>query len=380
MTQQNAHRKFLKSKTAFVPTLIALSVGLSTLLPINAQAGCNAQCAFRKVAKPIKTVANGGIKFATSQGQQLASFSQDEFNVVRNGSTALINETAAGLNNAYDSTMASVSQFFTAELERLLRQQGKAFVKKNSTNINRIGNGVNTMSDQARAALKRIVKAMPSKQMTREVMADLQLLSKELGFNELAGSAKNSSWGITFNTDAGIGPAGVATGIGIALNVLPESNGSVKGALVTNIGGAGGIDAGVAQSVTIFWQPGTAAESTGLGLGFSIAGGVEGVGMGLDLSFGIPVDGQNYKSMMSWGQGVVSSLIPSVAFTVDIPGLTPTVAHVSYDMNLGWTQKIVDFTINPSDICQFASGMVNGVTSTKLMPGSSCPGAGADAK
>ena len=86
------------------------------------------------------------------------------------------------------------------------------------------------------------------------------------------------------------------------------------------------------------------------------------------------------RCLMSWGQGVVSSLIPSVAFTVDIPGLTPTVAHVSYDMNLGWTQKIVDFTINPSDICQFASGMVNGVTSTKLMPGSSCPGAGADAK
>ena len=380
MTQKTAHRQFLKSKIAFAPTLIALSLGLSVLLPINAQAGCNAQCAFRKVSKPIKTVANGGIKFATNQGQQLASFTQDEFNVVRNGSNTLINETATGLNNAYDSTMASVSQFFTAELERLLRQQGKAFVRKNGTTINRIGNGVNSMSDQGRAAIKRIVRAMPSKQMTREVMADLQLLSKELGFTELGGSAKNSSWGITFNTDAGIGPAGVATGIGIALNVLPESNGSVKGALVTNIGASGGIDLGVAHSVTIFWQPGTAAESTGLGLGFSLAGGVEGLGMGLDLSFGIPVDGQNYRSMMSWTQGFVGSLIPSVAFTVDIPGLTPTIAHVSYDMNLGWTQKIVDFTINPSDICQFTSSVVNGVTSTKLMPASSCPGAGADAK
>ena len=201
-----------------------------------------------------------------------------------------------------------------------------------------------------------------------------------MGFTELGGSAKNSSWGITFNTDAGIGPAGVATGIGIALNVLPESDGSVKGALLTNIGAAGGIDAGVAQSVTIFWQPGTASESTGLALGFSMAGGVEGLGMGLDLSFGIPVDGQNYKSMMTWGQGVVSSLIPSVAFTVDIPGLTPTIAHVSYDMNMGWTQKIVDFTIGPSDLCQFTSSVVNGVTSTKLMSSSSCPGAAADAK
>ncbi|WP_416548480.1 hypothetical protein ACHEXK_06085 [Limnohabitans sp. DCL3] len=380
MTQKTAHRPFLNSKIAFAPTLIALSLGLSVLLPINAQAGCNAQCAFRKVSKPIKTVANGGIKFATNQGQQLASFTQDEFNFVRNSSTTLMNETSAGLNNAYDATMSSVSQFFTAELEKLLRQQGKAFVRKNGTTINRIGSGVNSMSDQARAAIKRIVKAMPSKQMTSNVMADLQLLSKELGFTELGGSAKNSSWGITFNTDAGIGPAGVATGIGIALNVLPESDGSVKGALLTNIGAAGGIDAGVAQSVTIFWQPGTASESTGLALGFSMAGGVEGLGMGLDLSFGIPVDGQNYKSMMTWGQGVVSSLIPSVAFTVDIPGLTPTIAHVSYDMNLGWTQKVIDFTISPSDLCQFTSSVVNGVTSTKLMSSSSCPGAAADAK
>lgn len=380
MTQKTAHRPFLNSKIAFAPTLIALSLGLSVLLPINAQAGCNAQCAFRKVSKPIKTVANGGIKFATNQGQQLASFTQDEFNFVRNSSTTLMNETSAGLNNAYDATMSSVSQFFTAELEKLLRQQGKAFVRKNGTTINRIGSGVNSMSDQGRAAIKRIVKAMPSKQMTSNVMADLQLLSKELGFTELGGSAKNSSWGITFNTDAGIGPAGVATGIGIALNVLPESDGSVKGALLTNIGAAGGIDAGVAQSVTIFWQPGTASESTGLALGFSMAGGVEGLGMGLDLSFGIPVDGQNYKSMMTWGQGVVSSLIPSVAFTVDIPGLTPTIAHVSYDMNLGWTQKVIDFTISPSDLCQFTSSVVNGVTSTKLMSSSSCPGAAADAK
>ena len=134
MTQKTAHRPFLNSKIAFAPTLIALSLGLSVLLPINAQAGCNAQCAFRKVSKPIKTVANGGIKFATNQGQQLASFTQDEFNFVRNSSTTLMNETSAGLNNAYDATMSSVSQFFTAELERLLRQQGKAFVKKNSTN------------------------------------------------------------------------------------------------------------------------------------------------------------------------------------------------------------------------------------------------------
>lgn len=227
MAQTTAHRDYRKSKNAFGPSLIALALGVSVLLPINAEAGCNAKCAFRKVAKPIKTVANRGIKFATSQGQQLASFTQDEFNVVRNGTNTLINETAAGLNTAYDSAMAGMSQFFTGELERLLRQQGKAFVRKSSTSVNRIGNGVNNMSDQARAAIKRIVKAMPNKQMTREVMADLQLLSKELGFGELGSSAKNSSWGITFNTDAGVGPAGVATGVGVVLNVLPESDGSL---------------------------------------------------------------------------------------------------------------------------------------------------------
>ena len=149
---------------------------------------------------------------------------------------------------------------------------------------------------------------------------------------------------------------------------------------MSNIGAAGGIDAGVAQSVSVFWQPGTAAESTGLSLGFSMAGGVEGIGTGLDLSFGIPVDPKNYSSLLSWGQGVVGSLIPSVAFTVDIPGLTPTEAHVSYDINMGWTQKNFDFTINPSDMCQFATSMINSVTSTKLVSGSSCPGAASDAR
>jgi len=355
-------------------------MGFSVLLPINAEAGCNVKCAFRKVAKPIKTVANGGIKFATSQGQQLASFTQDEFNTVRSGTNSLINESSNALNSAYDAAIGGMAQFFTAEIERLLRQQGKAFVSKNSGTVNRIGTSVAGMSDQARAAIKRIVKAMPNKQVTKEVMADLQLLSKELGFTELGGSAKNSSWGLTFNTDAGVGPAGVATGIGIVLNVLPESDGSLKGAIVTNIGAAGGIDAGVAQSVSVFWQPGTAAESTGLSLGFSMAGGVYGIGTGLDISFGIPVDPSNYRSLLSWTQGAVGSLIPSVAFTVDIPGLTPTEVHVSYDMNMGWTQKNVDFTINPSNICQFVTGLANGMASTKLSSGSSCPGASSDAK
>lgn len=380
MTQKTAHLNSRKSKKVFAPSLLALALGFSVLLPINAEAGCNVKCAFRKVAKPVKTVANGGIKFATTQGQQLASFSQDEFNNVRSNANSLVNETSTALNNAYNSAISGMAQFFSAELERLLRQQGKAFVSKNSGTVNRISTSVAGMTDQARAAIKRIVKAMPNKQVTQDVMADLQLVSKELGFADLGGSAKNSSWGISFNTDAGVGPAGVATGIGIVLNVLPESDGSLKGAIVTNIGAAGGIDAGVAQSVSVFWQPGTASESTGLGLGFSMAGGVYGIGGGLDISFGIPVDPNNYSSLLNFTQGAVSNLIPSVGFTVDIPGLTPTEVHVSYDMNMGWTQKNFDFKIDPSNICQFVTGVVNGVTATKVASGSSCPGASSDAK
>ena len=190
MTQITANRDSRKSKKVFAPSLLALALGFSVLLPINAEAGCNVKCAFRKVAKPVKTVANGGIKFATTQGQQLASFTQDEFNNVRSTTNSLVNETSTALNNAYNTAISGMAQFFSAEIERLLRQQGKSFISKNSGTVNRISTSVAGMTDQARAAIKRIVKAMPNKQVTQDVMADLQLVSKELGFADLGGSAK----------------------------------------------------------------------------------------------------------------------------------------------------------------------------------------------
>lgn len=362
-----------------VPSLMAVAL-VAALAPTPAEAGCRIGCAFRHFTKPIKAAGDKGIKFASDQGRALASVSADEFNVVKSGTNSVIRETNAGLDAGYSAGIGAVSSFMDDFLIRQLRNNANNFMRANQAGINKVSVTADHLSDQSRAALKRLTKLMPSKQMTAGAKADMQLIAKEMGFYDAFSSMVNSSWGIGINGDAGAGPAGANSGLALVLDVRPDSNGNLNGAVVTSVGGSVGIDLGVGGSVSLFWQPGRAQESTGLGIGFGLSLESAEGGGGIGLSWPISVDPKDYASVMNYVRSRVGTMVPGFTVSVDIPGAVVTEFKGSYDLNVGWSQVVAKFTINPSEICQFVTSTVNGIASTKVAPNSSCPGAASDSR
>ncbi len=374
-----SHSSMPGASRLFAPTLIAAALALGAL-PTDAQAGCSIKCAFRTFSKEVKGAGDKGIKFASDQGRALASVSAEEFRVVKSGANQVVAETRNGLETGYNQALSTVGGFMDDVLIKALRAQANSFIRQSQGSVTTVATRADKLSDQARAALKRLIKAMPGKQVTSAMKADMQLIAKEMGFNELFGSVKKSSWGIGIGADIGAGPAGANTSIALVMDVQPNGKGGMNGAIVSSVGGATGIDAGVGASVTLFWQPGVASESTGLSLGWGASLGTTAGGGGAEISFGIPIDPKDYSSVMNFVKAGVSNLVPSIGVSVDIPGTVVTEFEVSYDINVGYSQVVTTFEVNPSEICQFVTGAVNGITSTKLASGSSCPGASSDSR
>lgn len=367
------------SGALLAPSLIAAAL-VATLVPADAQAKCSIGCAFRHVSKPIKAAGDKGITFASSQGKALASMSADEFNTVKSGTNQVINESAAGLESGYNAGINAMASFMDDYLLSQLRNNANSFLNNNRGAITKVNVSADKLSDQARAALKRLSKVLPSKQVTAGAMADMQLIAKEMGFNELFSSVANSSWGIGINGDAGVGLAGANSGLALVLDVRPDKNGNLNGAIVTSVGGSVGIDLGVSGSISIFWQPGLAQESTGLGIGFGMSLESAAGGGGIGWSWPISVNPNDYASVMNYVKSRVSTMVPGFTVSVDIPGAVVTEFKGSYDLNVGWSQVVTKFTIDPGNICQFVTSSVNGLTQTKVASSSSCPGASSDSK
>lgn len=371
---------FSSSRTSrlFTPTLLAAALVLAAL-PTEADAACNVSCAFRAVTKPIKDAGNKGIKFATSVGEQLASLTKDEFNNVKSGTNAIITESRNGLEYGYNTAISAVASFMDDILMQALRSNANRFLSANEMGVKKVVTTADKLSDQARAALKRISKALPSKQVTSSVKADMQLIATEMGFADAFSSMVNSSWGLGINGDVGVGPAGANTGVAIVLDVKPDSQGVINGAVVTSIGASAGIDIGAGGSVSIFWQPGRAQESTGLGLGFGMSAESRYGGGGIGFSWPISVDPSNYASVMSFVKDRIATMVPGITVSVDIPGAVVTEYKASYDINAGWSQVVTKFSINPNELCSFVtSTLASGLTQTKVKGNSSCPGASSD--
>jgi hypothetical protein len=365
-------------KRLFTPTVLTAAMVLACL-PKVAEAGCNVACAFRAVTKPIEQAGDKGIKFATKVGQQLASMTKDEFDTVKRGTNMVIHESRSGLEYGYLTSINTVAGFMDDVLLAALRSNANSFLNANEKGVQKVVTTVDKLSDQARAALKRISQAMPSKQVTSSVKADMQLIATEMGFSDAFSSMVNSSWGIGINGDVGVGPAGANSGIAIVLDVKPDSSGVINGAVVSSIGASAGLDIGAGGSVSIFWQPGRANESTGLGLGFGMSLESRYGGGGVGFSWPISVDPRDYANVMNFVKNRVASMVPGITVSVDIPGSVVTEYKASYDLNVGWSQVVTPFIINPNELCSFVtSTLVSGLTQTKVKSGSSCPGASSD--
>lgn len=377
---KNAIHHLPRVSRLLAPSLLAATVALLGSLPITAQAGCNFDCAFRTVTKPIKGAGDKGIKFASDQGRQLASMTQDEFKFVKNGTNQVVYESRQGLETGYNQAISTVGGFMDDQLIRMLRSQANSFMNQNEKSINKVVTTADKLSDQARAALKRIAKAVPSKVVDPAVKADMQLIATEMGFTELFGSVVNSSWGIGIGGDLGVGPVGANSGVAIVMDVRPDRYGNVNGAIVTSVGASVGLDLGAGAAVSIFWQPGLAKESTGLGIGWGLSLESRYGGGGLGLSFPISIDPKDYASVMALVRNRTASMAPGISVSVDIPGAVITEYKASYDVNVGWSQVVANFVVSPAEICKFVTSSINGVSGTKVAPGSSCPGAASDSR
>lgn len=360
------------------PAVLAAALVLPAL-PQKAEAGCDISCAFRATTKSIKQAGDKGIKFATQVGQQLASFSKDEFDRVKSGTNMVVNESRSGLEYGYMTSINTVAGFMDDFLLEALRSNANSFLSANEKGVHKVVTTADKLSDQARAALKRITQAMPSKQVTSSVKADMQLIAAEMGFVDAFSSMVNSSWGIGINGDVGVGPAGANTGVAIVLDVKPDSSGVINGAVVSSIGASAGLDIGAGGSVSIFWQPGRAKESTGMGLGFGMSLESRYGGGGIGFSWPISIDPKDYANVMNFVKSRVSTMVPGITVSVDIPGSVITEYKASYDLNAGWSQVVTSFSINPNELCSFVtSTLVSGLTQTKVKSGSACPGASSD--
>lgn len=369
---------FSPSKWLLSPALLVAVMAMASL-PQEAQAGCDISCAFRAVGKAFEDAGDKGIKFASQVGRQLASMTSDEFNRVKNGTNMVINESRSGLEYGYLTSINTVAGFMDDALLEALRSNANRFLSANEKGVYKVVTTTDKLSDQARAALKRISLAMPSKQVTSSVKADMQLIATEMGFLDAFSSIVDSSWGIGINGDIGVGPAGANSGVAIVLDVKPDSSGVINGAVVSSIGASAGLDIGSGGSVSIFWQPGRARESTGLGLGFGMSLESRYGGGGIGFSWPISIDPRDYASVMNYLKNRVATMVPAITVSVDIPGAVITEYKASYDLNAGWSQVVTNFSINPNELCSFVtSTLVSGLTQTKVKSGSSCPGASSD--
>lgn len=369
---------FSPSKWLLSPALLVAVMAMASL-PQEAQAGCDISCAFRAVGKAFEDAGDKGIKFASQVGRQLASMTSDEFNRVKNGTNMVINESRSGLEYGYLTSINTVAGFMDDALLEALRSNANRFLSANEKAVHKVVTTTDKLSDQARAALKRISLAMPSKQVTSSVKADMQLIATEMGFLDAFSSIVDSSWGIGINGDIGVGPAGANSGVAIVLDVKPDSSGVINGAVVSSIGASAGLDIGSGGSVSIFWQPGRARESTGLGLGFGMSLESRYGGGGIGFSWPISIDPRDYASVMNYLKNRVATMVPAITVSVDIPGAVITEYKASYDLNAGWSQVVTNFSINPNELCSFVtSTLVSGLTQTKVKSGSSCPGASSD--
>jgi hypothetical protein len=366
------------SKWLLSPALLVAVMALASL-PKEAEAGCDISCAFRGVGKAFQDVGDKGIKFASQVGRQLASMSRDEFNKVKSGTNMVINESRSGLEYGYMTSINTIAGFMDDVLLDAFRSNANRFLSANEKGVHKVVTTTDKLSDQARAALKRISLAMPSKQVTSSVKADMQLIATEMGFLDAFSSMVDSSWGIGINGDVGVGPAGANSGVAIVLDVKPDSNGVINGAVVSSIGASAGLDIGAGGSVSIFWQPGRARESTGLGMGFGMSLESRYGGGGIGFSWPISIDPRDYANVMNFVKSRVGTMVPGITISVDIPGAVVTEYKASYDLNAGWSQVVTPFSINPNELCSFVtSTLVSGLTQTKVKSGSACPGASSD--
>ena len=275
-------------------------------------------------------ITNGASNLASAG----AAISKSEMSGMVSTATSAYSSTAGAVQTGYTNTLAAIKAAYTAALEALFRTAGNQFVANEKGNLTRLQTRMTSLDAEGKQALNRIMRAIPTKQLTEQTRADMQTLAAKLGLvagaadANIPGNVTHSSFGIFMGASAAF-VAGVDASFGIVMNTFPDG-GTYKMGLIQSAGGSCCAQAGVAVEgaggAGLMWSPGSIDNAAGASVGFGVEGALKDVGGALALSWSV-----------SKGMTGAQNAIPGISIAW-APG-----AKLSAAFNGGWTTLLAKF-------------------------------------
>ncbi|MBF0436373.1 MAG: hypothetical protein HQL77_13490 [Magnetococcales bacterium] len=291
-------------------------------------------------AKAAADVTNSVVNAVTAQANKLAaasaSIAQSELNTIAATAKSAYASSASAIQSGYNASVSAMKSALTAALEAIFRQTGQSFINSNKAVLSSLKTKMKSLDAEGKAAVNRIQRAIPAKEITTQVNTDMKLLASKLGLAlnqagaNIPNNVTNSSWSILLaGVEAGA-VVGGETNLALAMNVQPDSSGRYTYAIVAYAGGSlgatikGEVEGG---GLGIGWSPGTIDDNEGWSVGFGVQAALADGG-GIDLSWGV-----------SKGMSGAANAIPGISLN-SVQG-----AGVDASFKAGYTKILVKTTL-----------------------------------
>lgn len=264
---------------------------------------------FHQVSSSVSKGVDTGVKTVGNGVQNLAghtaSLSRAEMGNLRAQANQAFSATAGAFQSGYNASVAEVKKLVDGALEKLCRQAGDAFVRNNQQFLSQLQARMKGLDKDGQDALRRVVRAIPTRQVTPQTSQDMQMLASKLGFT--SGAFSNGTLGISIGVSGSSASASVSGEAGIVMQTSPQG-GKYRFGFVQSYGaGVGMVAPGVGTEIALTWSPGGIDNVPGPSVGF----GGPGTGdMSIAMSWGVPTSLAGIKSV---------SPVPGFAVSLDIP-------------------------------------------------------------
>jgi hypothetical protein len=295
------------------------------------KAAAEAKAVADKAAADAAAAAAAAKAAADKFAADSANVSQTEMNNIVTTSKVAYSVSEGAVKSGYDQSVAALKAIYNAALEALFRAAGKLFISNEKTALKAIRTKMNNLDAEGTAALNRLKRALPLKQINDQTRADMALVGSKLGLiagqagANIPGNVTRSSWG--FYTGVGAAAvAGVNESYGLIMNTFLE-NGKYSVGITQSVGGSLGASVGASGEAGIFWSPGSIDDASGASVGFGVEAALgEEAGGAIGLSWSV-------SKGMSGAQNAIPGI--SIAFS---PG-----AELSAAFTGGWTNLVGKF-------------------------------------
>ena len=285
------------------------------------KAAAAAKAAAEQAAAAAKAAAQAAAAAAKAAADRLAAagadISQTEMDSIVSQTESAYSASSGALMNEYQQSLAALYAIYNDALEALFREAGRVAVNQKQQFLSSLHNNMMNLDDQGRQALNRIVRGIPTQQVTAQTRADLQTLASKLGLltsqagSILAGGSPQltveaasipSCFGVV------IGAHAEAYGGGeTSFAIMMNTSGSDRSvALTISLGGTVGLEIGGAGMVGIAWATGSIANLAGPSVGFGVSAAV-GPGASLGLSWNV-----------SQGMSGAANAVPSFTLAFEV--------------------------------------------------------------